>query len=282
MSFWEANQQHFINAGVSVVVLAAAWLIYRGLRHLIDRFSTRRRLAETDPGAETRFRMIQRLSAVVLFFLAIGLVFWIMDVAALKRVAVGIFASAGVAGVALGFAAQATMANLISGVIIAFAQPIRLGDRITIDGEFGTVESIGLFYSVICTWDNRRLVIPNKVLSDQVIRNHTLVDPRMPAIVILRLDYSADTEVVRSVLLEEARRHPLFMAEPEPVVQVIDADDLGISVRLVAWAATPPDAWTLGVDVRERALARLKELGVPVGGAWTRELERSRTTRSLT
>jgi len=276
MSFWQENQRHFIDAGVSVLVLLAAWLIYRGLRHLIDRFSTRRRLAETDPGAETRFRMIERLLAVVLFFLAVGLAFWIMDVSALKRVAVGIFASAGVAGVALGFAAQTTMANLISGVIIAFAQPIRLGDRIMLDGEFGVVESIGLFYTVICTWDNRRLVIPNKVLSDQVIRNYTLVDPRMPAIVVVRLAYEADVETVRTVLLEEARAHPLLLADPEPSVQVIDADDFGVSVRLVAWAPNPVDAWTLGVEIRERALRRLNEAGVPVGASWSRIFAQSK------
>lgn len=145
MSFWEANQRHFINAAVSIAVLLVAW-----------------RPAEVDPGAETRFRMIERLSAVVIFLVALGLVFWIMDVDALKRVAVGIFASAGVAGIILGLAAQTPMANLVSGVIIAFAQPIRLGDHVKIDGEYGAVESIGLFYTNIHTWDNRRLVIPNK------------------------------------------------------------------------------------------------------------------------
>ena len=121
MGFWATNDRHSINAGVSILVLVAAWLIFWGLRHAIDRFSRHRNLAQEDPGAETRFRMIERLSAVVLFFLAVGLVFWIMDVSALKRVAVGMFASAGVAGIALGFAAQTTMANLVSGIIIAFA-----------------------------------------------------------------------------------------------------------------------------------------------------------------
>jgi small conductance mechanosensitive channel len=270
MSFWATNEKHFINAGVSVLVLVVAWLIYWGLRHAIDRFSSRRNLAEEDPGAETRFRMIERLSAVVLFFLAVGLVFWIMDVSALKRVAVGMFASAGVVGIALGFAAQTTMANLVSGIITAFAQPIRLGDSVTIDDELGTVESIGLFYTNIRTWDNRRLVIPNKLLSDRAIRNNTLVDPRMPALVVLRLQYFADVEAVRAVMLEEARAHPLFLADPEPSVQVIDADDLGVSVRLMAWAASQADAWTLAVEVREHVVERLDASAVPVGVRWSR------------
>ncbi|OFW58890.1 MAG: hypothetical protein A2133_02380 [Actinobacteria bacterium RBG_16_64_13] len=270
MSFWEANQKHFIDAGVSVLVLLVAWLSYWLLRWAINRFSRRNNLAEVDPGAETRFRMIERLSAVVLFFVAVGLVFWIMDVSALKRVAVGIFASAGVVGIALGFAAQTTMANLVSGIIVAFAQPIRLGDNVNIENEYGAVESIGLFYTYIRTWDNRRLVIPNKLLSDQAIRNYTLVDPRMPALVVLRLDYGADVDAVRALLLKEALAHPLFLADPEPSVQVIDTDDLGVSARLMAWASTQADAWTLAADVRENVVQKLAASVVPVGGRWSR------------
>ncbi len=268
MGFWETNQQHFINAGVSVLVLVAAWVVYLLLRYGINRFSRRHDLAMTDPGAETRLRMIQRLLTVAIFFVAIGLVFWIMDVDALKRVAVGMFASAGVVGIALGFAAQTTMANLVSGVIIAFAQPIRLGDRVTVDDEYGAVESIGLFYTHIRTWDNRRLVIPNKMLSDRAIRNYTLTDPRMPAQIDLRLDFKADMETVRSLLLEEAKAHPLFLPDPAPSVQVVDADDLGVSVRLLAWTRSQSDAWTLAVEVRERVIRGLAALDVPVGGRW--------------
>lgn len=270
MGFWETNQHHFVNAGVSVLVLVAAWVVYWLLRWGINRFSRRNNLAETDPGAETRLRMIQRLLTVALFFVAIGLVFWIMDVSALKRVAVGMFAGAGVVGIALGFAAQTTMANLVSGVIIAFSQPIRLGDNVKIDGEYGAVESIGLFYTYIRTWDNRRLVIPNKLLTDQTIRNYTLVDPRMPAQVVLRVDYGADVDAVRALLLREAQAHPLFLSEPEPSVQVVDADELGVSLRLMAWAPTQADAWTLAVEVRESVVCKLAAAAVPVRIRWSR------------
>jgi small conductance mechanosensitive channel len=275
--FWETNEKHFIDAGVSVLVLVAAWLVYWLLRYGINRFSRRHNLGQADPGAETRLRTIQRLSTVALFFVAIGLVFWIMNVSALQRVAVGMFASAGVVGIALGFAAQTTMANLVSGIIIAFAQPIRLGDNVKIDGEYGAVESIGLFYTYIRTWDNRRLVIPNKLLSDQTIRNYTIGDPRMPALVVLRLDYGADVEAVRAVLLKEAQAHPLFLADPEPSVQVVDADEMGVSVRLMAWAPTQADAWTLAAAVRESAVRKLASSAVPVGVRWSRIISEPQT-----
>jgi small-conductance mechanosensitive channel len=265
MSFWEAHKTIFIDAIVSIVILIVAWLAYFLLRKGVDAFSRRRNLPQTDPGAETRFRMIERLSAVVIVFVALGLVFWVIDVKVLNSLALGMFASAGVVGIALGFAAQTTVANLVSGIVIAFAQPIRLGDSVTIDDEFGTVESIGLFYTSIRIWDNRRLVIPNKLLSDRTIRNYTLVDPRMPALVTLRLEYGTDVESVRKLLLDTAQKHPLFLDVPPPNVQVIEADNLGVTVRLMAWCSGQADAWTLATDVREAVLAKLSDVASPVG-----------------
>ncbi len=265
MSFWEAHKTIFVDAIVSVAIVIVAWLIYFLLRKGVDAFSRRRNLRETDPGAETRFRMIERLFAVVIVFVALGLIFWVIDIHALNSLALGMFASAGVVGIALGFAAQTTVANLVSGIVIAFAQPIRLGDSVTIDDEFGTVESIGLFYTSIRLWDNRRLVIPNKLLSDRTIRNYTLVDPRMPALITLRLAYGTEVEPVRALLIDTARKHPLFLDAPAPAVQVIEADNLGVTVRLTAWCGSQSDAWTLATEVREAVLAKLPDVATPVG-----------------
>ncbi len=265
MFSWSAHKTIFIELIAAVAILVVAWLVYFGLRKAVDTFSRRRNLAQTDPGAETRFRMIERLSAVIIFFIAIGLVFWVIDIRALNTLAIGWFASAGVVGIALGFAAQTTVANLFSGIVIAFAQPVRLGDNVNIDDEFGTVESIGLFYTSIRLWDNRRLVLPNKLLSDRAIRNYTLIDPRMPALVTLRLEYGADVEAVRALLIELAKAHPLFLDSPAPNVQVIEADDLGVTVRLMAWSAGQSEAFTLATDVREAVLAKLPGVASPVG-----------------
>jgi small-conductance mechanosensitive channel len=268
MSFWEENRTIFTDAIVGIAILIGAWIVYWAVRKAINGFSRRRNLAETDPGAETRFRMIQRLSAVGIFFIALGLIFWVIDIEALNNLAKGMFASAGIVGIAIGFAAQTTMANLVSGIMIAFAQPIRLGDNVRIDDEYGAVESIGLFYTNIRLWDNRRLVIPNKLLSDRTIRNYTLIDPRMPALVLLRLQYGSDVEAVRKLLLEEVRGHRLFVDSPPPSVQVTEADNLGVTVRLMAWAANQADAWTMTAEVRESVLAKLPEVATPVGLSW--------------
>lgn len=275
-SFWEANKDYFIEGIASILVLVAAWLIYKGIKRAISRFSKSRNLARTDPGAETRFRMIERLSAVVLFFVAIGIVFWIIDSDTLNRVATAMFATGGIFAVALAFAAQTTVANLMSGVIIAFVQPIRLGDRVNIDNEDGNVEAIGLFYTTIRTWDNRRLIIPNKILSDRTIRNFTVVDPRMPALVTFRLEYGADLDKVRELLLAEARAHPLVITDPAPAVEMIEADDRGVTVRLQAWTPDQSQAWRTAIELRETLLPKVQAIATPVGARWSQIMSQDR------
>ena len=81
----------------------------------------------------------------------------------------------------LGFAAQRTLGNVIAGLLIAFSQPVRIGDRVTIDEQTGTVEEIHLTYTFIRTEDNARLVIPNETLASDTIRNATIVDRKQLA-----------------------------------------------------------------------------------------------------
>ncbi len=255
----------WVRVGIAMGVLVAAWLINRLIRRSIRHFSQRYDLANKDPGAETRFRMIARLSMVAVYFIAFGIAFWIVDVETLKKVSTWMFATAGVTGIAIGFAAQTVFSNLISGIIIAFVQPVRLGDNVSIDGQGGVVQSIGLFYTTIRMLDNRHLLIPNKLLSDRFIQNFTLVDPNSAAIVLLRLSYSADLEAVRSLLLDAARNHPSLLPEREPTVQVVDADSTGVSMRLMAWAPTQGEAVTMAADIREAVVSKLDESDVNPG-----------------
>lgn len=256
----------WIRIAIAIAVLIGAWLLNRLVKRSIRHFSQRYNLPEKDPGAETRFRMIALLTSLGLYFLALGVAFWIVDQEALKKVATVMFASAGVAGIAVGFAAQTVFSNLISGIIIAFVQPVRLGDLVNIDGDNGRVRSIGLFYTTIRVWDNRHLLIPNKLLSDRIIENYTLVDPKMAALVSLRLSYGADLEAVRTLLLETARNHPAALPEPEPVVQVLEADNWGLTVRLTVWTSSQSDAFDMAADIRETVTAKLdaSELGTAV------------------
>lgn len=256
-----------VGFATALLILIGTWVVAKLFHRAIHRFLRSRRLVEADPGAVTRFRMIARLGTATVYFLGLGLALYMVDVSVFRQVALAMFASAGVMGIALGFASQTTAANLVSGILIAFAQPLRLGDRVEVEQEQGTVEEIGLLYTTIRTWDNRRVVIPNQLLSSRVIRNYSVRDPRSPAVVTFGLSHGADLDWVRSVAIEEARAHPDYLDDPAPSVDVVAFDEGGTTVRLVTWAVDRPHAVELTAALRERLVRRLAEADVSVSAA---------------
>lgn len=264
MDFLTENRDLAFGLVYAVLILVGTWVLVRIMRRAVRRFVEHRAIGPIDAGMETRFRMIERLAAAAMFFLGAGLSLYVVDVETLRKISVAMFASAGAAGIALAFAAQTTAANLVSGVIIAFVQPLRLGDRVRVEDEMGRVEDIGLFYTVLTTWDNRRVLIPNQLLSNRIVKNYTVTDPRMAAAVNLKIGFDSDIEAVRTLLLGLARAHPLTIDDPEPAVEIVENDAAGMTVRLVAWGAEQSDAWTLGTELREQAIVAMSDQGVPV------------------
>ena len=143
-----------------LVVLGCVLLVTAVVARLVDRRIARRDLP---PEAQTRYRVLRRSITASLVF--IGLVSALLVIPQVRAVAGGLLASSAVLGLVIGFAARSTLANWVAGLLIALAQPIRLGDLVCIDGEYGTVEEIGLTYTRIRTDDLDRLVIPNEKLA---------------------------------------------------------------------------------------------------------------------
>jgi small conductance mechanosensitive channel len=263
-AFWASNSHVVLSVAGALAVVAGCYVLALLLRRATERF-LRRKEQSVDAAAITRLRMLQRLTTVVIMVVGGAIALYIVDIPGVRRAAIGVFASAGIAGLALAFAAQTTTANLISGIMISFVQPLRLGDRVEVDSDYGQVEEIGLFYTFIRTWDNKRVVIPNQILSNHVVRNFTVKDPRTPAVVNLRMAYGMDVGRLRALLLDLARSEPYFVDDPEPTVQVTAMDDSGINVRLVAWGSNAPEAWDFAAVLREEALKRLAEAGFERG-----------------
>src|SRR5215213_1686251 len=159
MPFWERVA---IVGGVLVLTAIVA--------KLIDHAIARR---ELDPGAVTRYRVLRR--SIASGVVTVGLLSALLVIPQVRAVAGGLLASSAVLGIVIGFASQRTIGNFVAGLLIAFTQPIRLGDRIEIEGVPGTVEEIALTYTFIRTDDHARFVIPNEKLASDTIRNWTIV-----------------------------------------------------------------------------------------------------------
>src|SRR3954449_5921878 len=150
---------------VGVVLVATAVLA-----RVIDRRIARRELSRE---AITRYRVLRR--GITTAILVVGILSALLVVPQVRAVAGGLLASSAVLGIVIGFASQRTIGNFVAGLLIAFTQPIRLGDRVELENKSGNVEEIGLTYTFIRTDDGARLVIPNEKLASDTIRNSTIV-----------------------------------------------------------------------------------------------------------
>ena len=169
------------------------------------------------------------------------------------RLSTALLASVSVASIVIGLAAQSTLANFVAGFSLIFYRPFRLGDRIQINAptglETGIVEDVSLGYTVLQTFDNRRVIISNSVISNTVMVNLTAVHPRVMAIVPFSISYDADIDKARAIALELAEAH----AEVEEIVDcpVLLLNTSSVDLSLRVWCADSAIAATVKYDLTE-------------------------------
>jgi small-conductance mechanosensitive channel len=239
MPFWER-----------IAILGGVLLASFVLAKFVDIRMRRRQLAA---GAETRYLVLRRTVMSVIVFVA--LMSGLLVIPQVRAIAGALLASGAVLGIIVGFASQRTLGNFVAGLLIAFTQPLRLGDRIVVDGTEGIVEEIRLTHTYVRADDDTRLVIPNEKLASDTIRNSTIVDRAQRAEVTVQVPMSSDLEVVLDLLRQETA------AEREPSVYVSGLDG-NATVTVSALAADPAEADRLEHELRLRAHRRLRDAGI--------------------
>jgi small-conductance mechanosensitive channel len=152
------------------------------------------------PGSATRYRVLRQTLVSTIVF--VGVLSALLVIPPVRALAGGILASSAVIGLVIGFASQRTIGNVVAGILIAITQPLRLGDRVTVEGTEGIVEEVGLTYTWIRTRDNDRLVVPNEKLASESIRNSTIRSAETLAEVQVQVPASADLRAVVNSLQE--------------------------------------------------------------------------------
>ena len=233
---------HFWSRVVIAAVVIAGTAI---AAKLADLAISRRQL---DPAAATRYRVLRRsvFSAIVF----VGIMSALLVIPQVRAIAGGILASGAVLAVVLGFAAQRTIGNFIAGVLIAFSQPLRLGDEVEVEGGRGVVEEIGLTYTWVRLPDSDRLVIPNEKLVSETLRNSTIRSPSRLAEVTVRVPLGSDVRGLVEALQQDANE--AYLA------------DLGSDAAIVLrrWCEPGHDLEEAESDLRLAAYDRLRDLGI--------------------
>ena len=204
----------------------------------------------------------RRVLLFVVFLLGLGVV--LGEFESFQSLGISLMASAGVATVLLGIAAQPVLGNLVAGVQIALSKPLRIGDSVVYEGEWGYVEEITYTYVLIQTWDQRRLVVPLRHVVTNPFENWTLRNAHLIKPIELHADYTLDVDRVRDKFEELLRASDAWDEENEPTVEVTAAGDETITVRALCSAKDPSTAWALHCALREQLVAFVRDLD---GGA---------------
>jgi small-conductance mechanosensitive channel len=203
----------------------------------------------------TQVRVLMRVLDTVIVLLTLG--FALMTFEAVRQYGVSLFASAGVAGVVFGLAAQPVLSNLIAGVQLAVTQPIRLEDAVTVQNEYGWIEEITATYVVIRLWDLRRLIVPLNFFIQQPFYNWTRQAAANMGTVLLYLDYTAPIDRIRDKAAELIAQSKQWTGKLVNV-QVTNTSPQGIEVRILLTAQTAANTSDLCAEVREKLIGFLQ------------------------
>ena len=248
-----------------VVVGTVTWLVMSVIDYVMERLTdTQVEDVSDEDNMESRrtlttISVARRVITFIVIVVGIGVI--TSQFPTLQNLGVSLLASAGLATIILGIAAQPTLGNIMAGLQIAITKPARIGDSVIFEGEYGTIEEIRFTYLVIKTWDARRLIIPLKYFITNPFQNWSMNDPHMLKPIILYADFKTDVDRLRHKFSELLQDHELYDEESEPTVQVVDSDDRSIQIRCLVSAKDSSNAWQLHCDLREAMIGYLAEMG---------------------
>lgn len=246
-----------------VLVVVTRFLMNRAIRLASEHL-------KSDP---TKYRFMKHMLTAVIFTLGIGLA--IYTIPSLRAIAVSLFAGAGIFAVIIGFASQQAFANIVSGIFIVLFKPFRINDIITIANQYdGVVEDITLRHTVIRNWENRRVIIPNSIISNETLINSSIIDEKTNRRVVIGISYDSDVDLARSIIHEEMLNHPSLIDPRSPedikagaervLTRVTALGDFSVNIRLELWAKSSLDAFIMSTDLLDSIKKRFDAEGVEI------------------
>jgi small conductance mechanosensitive channel len=251
------------------VVLSIAIVIARILRFSIGRFvKTASRKLKVDP---TKYNFLKNAVEFIVYIAAFIIIF--NSIPRLKDYGTALFASAGVLAAIVGFASQSAFSNIVSGIFIVIFKPFSVGDRVRVGQVYqGDVEDITLRHTVIKDFENRRIVIPNTVISNETIINATLTDQNICIFLELNISFSSNVDVAMDIMREEALKHPLCCDNrtedergkktPQVDVRLLGFTESGMHLRAYVWAKNPSEGFDIKCDLNRSIKQRFDQAGV--------------------
>lgn len=243
-----------------MLILTIGWLLIQVVRGLFHYWQ--KRFDITNPNnlearkRLTQMSMIERIVIITIAFIFVAIA--LMTIESVRQLGVSLLASAGVAGIIIGFAAQRSFGQVFSGIQIAFTQPIRLDDVVVIEGEWGRIEEINITYAVVKIWDERRLIVPIDYFLNTPIQNWTRSNSDILGTVFLYVSYDLPLDPLREELARIVKDDPHWDGRVQNI-QVTDSKEWYKEIRVLVSSVDSSKNWELRVAVREKLIDYINE-----------------------
>ena len=256
---------------IFAITITSAIIISTILRKLLGIFITKyAKHLRADP---TNFSFIKNSVGFLIYGAAIIFIFY--KIPFLKAAGTALFAGAGLLAVIVGFASQKAFSNIISGIFILIFKPFKNSDIIEFkDGQKGTVEEITLRHTIIKDYENRRIIIPNSVISEETIINSNISDERIRKHIEFGISYDSDIDKAIEIIQEEAEMHPLTVdvrteeekndGNPIVRVRVVALADFSVNLKAWVWSSGNDNAFILKCDLLKSVKERFDKEGIEI------------------
>ncbi|MCB0538290.1 MAG: mechanosensitive ion channel family protein [Bacteroidetes bacterium] len=223
-------------------------------------------------GDITKYKFLRHIIIAIVTLLGLG--FAIHSVPELKTLANSMLAGAGIIAVAVGFASQEALGNVVSGIFLVLFKPFKINDRVEIGTKFGVVEDITLRHTIIRNLENKRIILPNSIVSKEIITNNDLVDEKVCVHLVIGISYDSNIDKAKTIIFEEAVKHPNLLdvrtpedkKEKKPLVntRVITLNESSVDIKAWLWAKDTPSAFEMKCDLLESIKKRFDKEGVEI------------------
>jgi small-conductance mechanosensitive channel len=243
-----------------ITIIGIGWLILMITDAITQALSGGWNIEKEDNRKEramlTKFRVMRRIWIGLVSVCMVGAV--LMTFPSIRSLGAGMLASAGVAGIVLGIALRPTLETMLASVQLALTEPINIDDVVIVEGEWGRIEEIRPTYVVVRIWDDRRLIVPLTFFISQSFQNWTRTRADITGVITFKLDFKTPVEEVREQVgkfVEEDKDYDGRFWN----VQITDADDRAMTLRVLCTAANASKAWDMRCRIREKVITWLQK-----------------------
>lgn len=252
-------------------ILFLGFVLSRLIRYFLQRFLLQSaKNMNVDP---TNYNFLKNAVTFIIFIIVLIVIFYTTP--KLRSLGVSLIASAGIFAAILGFASQQAFANIIGGIFIVIFKPFRVADFIKIgERHFGTVEDITLRHTVIRNPENRRVIIPNSIISSETILNSSIADPKICTFIEIGISYNSSIDRAISIIQHEAENHVNFQdnrnqeeksdGKDKVVVRVIELGDSSVLLRAYVWAEDNGKAFVMKCDLLKSIKEHFDREGIEI------------------